>query len=121
MIAQVTGRPGARRPPGRLVAVLLLTGAALVAVRAADTSTPLIDAVKAGDRAEVHRLIARKADVNASEPDGTTALHWAVRAGDRETVTLLLRQGAKATAVNRYNVTQVHASSKRDRSRLGVR
>ena len=51
------------------MAVLLLTGAALVAVRAADSSTPLIDAVKAGDRAEVRRLIARKADVNASEPD----------------------------------------------------
>jgi uncharacterized protein len=111
VIAQVTRRPGARRPPGRLVAVLLLTGAALVAVRAADTSTPLIDAVKAGDRAEVHRLIARKADVNASEPDGTTALHWAVRAGDRETVTLLLRQGAKATAVNRYNVTPLGLAS----------
>ena len=89
----------------RLAAAVLFAGAALVAVRAADSSTPLIDAVKAGDHAGVRRLVARKADVNASGPDGTTALHWAVRAGDRETVAFLLRQGAKATAVNRYDVT----------------
>jgi ankyrin repeat protein len=91
----------------RLLAVLLLTSAAFGAVRAADRSMPLIDAVKAGDRAGVHRLIGGKADVNVSEPDGTTALHWAVRAGDRETVAFLLKQGAKATAVNRYAVTPI--------------
>jgi ankyrin repeat protein len=93
------------------LAVLLLAGAALVAVRAADGGTPLIDAVKAGDRAAVRRLIDRKADVNASGPDGTTALHWAVRAGDRETVGLLLRQGAKATAVNRYDVSPMELAA----------
>ena len=91
----------------RLFAVVLLSAAALVAVRAADNGSPLIDAVKAGDHAAVRRLIALKADVNAAGPDGTTALHWAVRAGDRETVSILLRQGAKATAVNRYNVTPI--------------
>ena len=110
MIA-LTRRSGERHRLKRLVAVLLLTGAALVAAPAADSSTPLIDAVKAGDRAEVRRLIARKADVNASEPDGTTALHWAVRASDRETVAMLLRQGAKAAAVNRYDVTPIGLAS----------
>ncbi len=106
MIADVV-----KRPLIRLAAVLLLSGAALVAVRAAGTVTPLIDAVKAGDRAAVRRLIAGKADVNASEPDGTTALHWAVRAGDRETVALLLKQGARATAVNRYDVTPMELAA----------
>jgi len=95
----------------RLVAALLIVGAALAAVRAAGSSTPLIDAIKAGDRAAVRRLIAGKTDVNASEPDGTTALHWAVRAGDRETVALLLKQGAKATAVNRYDVTPMELAA----------
>ena len=108
MIAHTTQGRGATRPlPGRLAFVLLLSGAALVAVRAADNSTPLIDAVKAGDRAAVRRLVARKADVNAAERDGTTALHWAARASDSETVAVLLQQGAKATAVNRYNVTPI--------------
>jgi ankyrin repeat protein len=95
----------ASRPAGRLLAALLLTGVALVAVRAADGGTALIDAVQAGDRAEIRRLIGRKADVNASGPDGTTALHWAVRADDRETVALLLRHGAKVAVANRYAVT----------------
>ena len=46
----------------------------------------------------------RKADVNASEPDGTTALHWAVRAGDRETVAAPAeagRQGHRRQSVRR--------------------
>jgi hypothetical protein len=52
----------------RLVAALLITGAALAAVRAAGSSTPLIDAIKAGDRAAVRRLIAGKADRTAPRP-----------------------------------------------------
>ena len=95
----------------RLAAALVLAGAALVAVRAADSSTPLIDAVKAGDRAAVRSLLARKPNINASGPDGTTALHWAVRAGDRETVALLLRQGASATVANRYAVTPMELAA----------
>jgi len=101
----MTRPPAAHRPLTWPVAILLIASAALVAVRAADRSVPLIEAVKAGDRTGVRRLLGSKADVNAAEPDGTTALHWAVRAGDHETVALLLRQGAKATTVNRYDVT----------------
>ena len=46
-------------------------------------------------RAAVHRLLARKADVNAPQADGTTALHWAARWDDLETAGLLIRAGAQ--------------------------
>jgi ankyrin repeat protein len=101
----MTLRDGMRHRVSRLLHALLLTGAAVVPLLATDSATPLIDSVKAGDRAEVSRLIDRKADVNAAEPDGTTVLEWAVHANDREMVALLLRHGAKAAAANRYGVT----------------
>ena len=47
-----------RRSLVRLAAVLLLTGAALAAVRAAGSTTPLIDAVKAGGRMTGDRHLA---------------------------------------------------------------
>jgi ankyrin repeat protein len=97
-------RRAARRH--RLLPLFLIPAVAAVAgaqLRAADL--PLVDAVKSGDHTAVHRLIDRKADVNAVETDGTTALHWAVRADDKETVALLLRRGANAAAANRYGVT----------------
>jgi ankyrin repeat protein len=72
---------------------------------AAAGDEPFIDAVKRGDRDAVRTLLARKADVNAREPDGTTALHWAVRADDQEAIALLLRAGADANAANRYGIT----------------
>jgi ankyrin repeat protein len=72
------------------------------AVRAGGSSTPLIDAVKAGDRPAVRRLLQRHVDVKEPETDGTTALPWAVRADAREVVTLVLANGAKPEAVDRY-------------------
>jgi uncharacterized protein len=71
----------------------------------ATADTPLIDAIKAGDRAAVQRLIRDRALVDSAEPDGTTALHWAVRAADEAAVRLLVRAGAKPNAANRYGVT----------------
>ncbi len=58
------------------------------------------DAAMRGDRAGVRALLAKKADVNASQVDGTTALHWAVRANDLEMTEVLLSAGAKASAAN---------------------
>ena len=63
------------------------------------------DAVKAGNRQAVQRLLAQKADVNAAEADGTTALHWAVRADDPAMVALLIGAGADVTVLNRLGVT----------------
>jgi ankyrin repeat protein len=89
-----------------LLALLLVA-----TVGAAETSTPLIDAVKRGDQAGVRRLIQQKADVNAAEPDGTTPLHWAVRAGDRDMVSALLKAGARASSANRYGVTPIRLAA----------
>lgn len=100
-----------RRSLAFLIAVcavgrVLLCGPGTVAlVTAAGGSTPLIDAVKAGNSEATRALLKNRADVNVAEADGTTALHWAVRADDGETVRALLRAGAKANVANRNGVT----------------
>ena len=76
--------------------VLLFGPGTVTLLTAAGGSTPLIDAVKAGNRDEIRALLKNSASVNVPEADGTTALHWAVRADDVETVRALLRAGAKA-------------------------
>ena len=69
------------------------------------STTPLIDAVKSGDRDAAMALIAQRVDVNAPESDGTTALHWAVQRNDLELVNRLIRAGAKVSARNDYGST----------------
>ncbi len=69
------------------------------------TASPLIEAVKSGDRAAALAMIERRADVNVAEADGTTALHWAVQQNDIELVERLLRAGANAKARNDYGST----------------
>ena len=88
----------------RTLAVLVVICSVAV-VTAAGGSTPLIDAVKAGDRDAIRALLKNRTDVNVPEADGTTALHWAVRVDDVETVRALLRAGAKANVANRNGVT----------------
>lgn len=74
-------------------------------VRAAGAGSPLIDAIKAGDRDAVRTLLKTPAAVRAQEPDGTTPLHWAVLKDDLETVQRLLRAGASVKSATRYGVT----------------
>ena len=59
---------------------------------------PLVDAVKAGNKAVVRSLVKKPATVNVPLADGTTALHWAVQSDDLETTDLLLRSGADANS-----------------------
>jgi ankyrin repeat protein len=59
------------------------------------------DAVMRGDKAAVTRLLAQKADVNASQLDGTTAVHWAVFNDDIATLDSLIAAGANIKAVSR--------------------
>ena len=93
----------AMKRQGQRVVVLLL---AVVGLGAGALETPLVSAVKEGDRQAVRQLLqSADADVNAPAVDGTTALHWAVHRDDLETVDLLLRAGANANAGNRYGVT----------------
>jgi uncharacterized protein len=95
---------GSEGPRLRRLACLIAVCATTV-VAAAGGSTPLIDAVKAGNRDAIRTLLKNKTDVNVPEADGTTALHWAVRADDAETVRGLLRAGAKANVANRNGIT----------------
>ncbi|HEY7387570.1 MAG TPA: ankyrin repeat domain-containing protein [Bryobacteraceae bacterium] len=74
-------------------------------------SSPIADAAMNHDNATVRRLLAQKADVNASQPDGTTALMWAARAGDPEMVDLLLAAGANVRAANRDGATAIYEAS----------
>jgi ankyrin repeat protein len=72
----------------------------------AATPTPLIDAVKAGNRDAVRTLLKQPAAaLKPVEGVGTTALHWAVRADDVDMVRLLLSAGADASAATREGIT----------------
>jgi len=75
------------------------------------TTAPLIDAVKAGDTAAVRAMVAKRADVNASEVDGTTALHWAAHFDNLAAADVLIRAGANVRAANRYGITPLYLAS----------
>jgi ankyrin repeat protein len=87
----------------RLLAALVCLG--LSAPVSAAVDVPLIDAVRAGDIAQVRLLLARQADPNTAAADGSTALHWAAHRDDLVAAELLLRGGARAGAANRFGAT----------------
>jgi len=91
---------------------MLPVAALLLAVTtSADSTPPLIAAVKANDTAAVQALIKKRVDVNAAEADGTTALHWAARADDLDMVRTLLKAGADVTRADRYGITALHLAA----------
>ena len=65
----------------------------------------IADAAMKSDSEAVRSLLAKKADVNAAQPDGTTALHWAVQWNDLQMAELLIRSGANVKAANRNGAT----------------
>jgi uncharacterized protein len=74
-------------------------------------AAPLIDAVKSGDKVALRALLQKKADVNATDPDGSTGLHWASYRDDLESADLLIRAGAKVNAVTDLGVTPLWPAS----------
>ena len=86
----------------RIALVALLSVASL---SAGPRESSLSEAIQAGDRQAIQKLLKDPAAVRATEADGTTPLHWAVRADDMETSKALLNAGANASAANRYGVT----------------
>jgi len=68
-------------------------------------------AAERGDLASLRNLIAKKTDVNATQPDGTTALHWAVYRNDVAMTDALLQAGAKAKVTNRNGISPLYMAS----------
>ena len=89
-----------------MIAALLLS----VLFENAYTATPLVDAVRTGNKAAVLALLNKATDVNAPETDGSTALHWAAYDDNSELIDTLIHAGANATAVNRYGITPLYSA-----------
>ena len=76
------------------------------------SASPLADAAQRQDKQAVQALLAKKADVNATQADGATALHWAVYADDAETTASLIRAGATVNVKNNYGVSPFAVAAK---------
>jgi ankyrin repeat protein len=85
---------------------------AVVPAPAATRTAPLADAAQRQDRRAVQALLAKKADVNAVQPDGATALHWAAYAEDAEMTAQLIRAGANVNVRNNYGVSPLALAAK---------
>jgi len=83
----------------------------LTGVANAAAHSPLVDAAKHDDIAATRALIEKKADVNATEPDGTTALHWASYHDDVAAADLLIKAGARVNAATDLGVTPLWNAS----------
>ncbi len=85
---------------------LLIIGSALCAggLWAADSATPLADAMQRQDVLRAEKLLEQGTDINASQVDGMTPLHWAVYHEEERATQLLLSAGANPNAENRYGV-----------------
>jgi len=84
---------------------------ALACAGTAGAQSPLVDAVRTGNAAQVRALIDKRVDVNATQPDGTTPLHWAVDRDRPDIVQMLIRAGANVKAANRYGATPLWLAS----------
>jgi ankyrin repeat protein len=99
-----------------LAAALAMLGGALV--KAAD-SRDLFAAIRAGDHAQVQRLLDGGADVNATNADGTTALMHSVIESDGKMMGLLVSSGAAVNATNVLGSTALmYAAVNLEKTRL---
>ncbi len=83
----------------------------VVGPAAAPAPSPVADAAMKGDLSGVRALIAKKADVNAPQPDGSTALHWAVHLSNHDMIDALLKAGADPKAATRLGATPLYLAS----------
>ena len=72
----------------------------------------LLEAAESGDISEVENLLARGADVNATDKYGITALHWAAKAGKTEVVEALVIAGADVNATDNDGETVLQFAKK---------
>jgi ankyrin repeat protein len=89
-----------------LSALLLISGVA-------QGASPVADAAAVGDKTALKSLIASKADLNGTQPDGATALQWAAYRGDLEMLDMLMKAGANVKLANHDGATAMSLSAER--------
>jgi ankyrin repeat protein len=95
-----------RRRPGWLI-----LPAAVLCMAAGAAEHRLADAVEQRDARTIDTLLAKRADINAPQPDGASALHWAAHYDDVALVRRLLAAGANPNAANDHGVTPLALAS----------
>jgi ankyrin repeat protein len=87
-----------------IVGALVVVAAATLLgdATAATDVAKVVEAARAGNRADTLAAIKSGVDPDARAPDGTTALHWAVYNDDVDLVERLVAAGADVNAVNDY-------------------
>jgi len=78
----------------RIFAIAVIAGTMAAPISAQAQTTPLLQAVRAGERVAVQRVIASGADVNAANRYGVTPLLLAAQRGRDDLIELLLKAGA---------------------------
>jgi len=98
----------------------ILSGAAvLLAIRRCQRQTAqragqvLLQATEAGDMVQMEALLAKGAEVNASNAYGWTPLHVAAAGGDPAVVALLLKHGAHVHAQSHIGTTPLDNATTR--------
>ena len=100
-----------------LFALIFLAPAGLFA----GDSRALLVAIRAGDHAQIQKLLRAGADANATDGDGTTALMHSVIESDATMMTLLLKSEANVNAKNAFGSTALmYAAVNLDKTRLLV-
>ncbi len=93
----------------RVTRVIAACGIASVLTLSAWAATApasaVADAAERGDIATVRALIAKRADVNAPQPDGATAIQWAAYSNNFELADVLIKGGANVRLANHDGAT----------------
>ncbi len=91
----------------------------ILVIEQSNYATPLIDAVKNNNLAEVQKLIKNGADINEQDPYGGTALHFAADIGAVDIVETLIKNKADVNAKNQnYGMTPLMVASSADRAHI---
>jgi len=74
-------------------------------------ASPVADAAMNKDFDGLAALLAKKADVNARQPDGSTALEWAVHWDNLDAAKALIKAGADVKSATRLGATALYLAA----------